>query len=57
MVIAIEERSCRECGCVDDDCYCCYEHTGGPCWWIERDLCSACAEGKEVCPGEPEDVP
>lgn len=62
MVIAIEELSCRVCGCTDDDCYCCYVHsddddcTWQGCWWVEPDLCSSCAEAP-VCPGIPEDVP
>ena len=33
---------CRECGCTDDDCSRCVAKTGAPCWWVERDLCSAC---------------
>lgn len=35
------ERRCRVCGCTED-CAC----TGG-CYWVERDLCSNCAEGSE----------
>lgn len=37
-----EERTCRVCGCTDDDCSQCIEKTGEPCTWIEPDLCSAC---------------
>ena len=46
-----DEISCRACGCTDDDCYCCVVKTGTPCWWVEEDLCSACA-GPTVCPGD-----
>jgi hypothetical protein len=38
-------RSCRVCGCTDDDCSGCVERTGEPCFWVESDLCSACAAG------------
>lgn len=37
-----EKRTCRICGCTDDDCRQCIEKTGLPCFWIEDDLCSAC---------------
>ena len=37
-------QTCRVCGCTDDDCSQCIEKTGGPCHWVEPDLCSACAE-------------
>lgn len=40
-------RTCRGCGCTDDDCSGCIRRTGYPCWWVEADLCSAC---------EPEDL-
>lgn len=36
------ERTCRLCGCTDDDCSGCIERTGHPCHWVETDLCSAC---------------
>jgi hypothetical protein len=36
-------RRCRVCGCTDDDCRQCIEKTGAPCYWVEKDLCSACA--------------
>lgn len=32
-----EPRTCRVCGCTDDDA--CFP----PCSWVEVDLCSACA--------------
>jgi hypothetical protein len=38
-----EIRRCRVCGCTDDDCRQCIEKTGEPCYWVEEDLCSACA--------------
>lgn len=34
-------RTCRACGCTDDDCAKCIERTGQPCSWVEADLCSA----------------
>jgi hypothetical protein len=37
-------RTCRECGCTDDDCSGCIERTGMPCHWVTMDLCSACVE-------------
>jgi hypothetical protein len=37
------ERSCRVCGCTEDNCQQCIEKTGQPCHWVEEDLCSACA--------------
>lgn len=36
-------RSCRGCGCTDDDCSGCIERTGFACVWIADDLCSSCA--------------
>lgn len=36
---------CRICGCTDDDCGACIEKMGAPCYWLEDDLCSACAAG------------
>ena len=35
-------RTCRICGCTDEDCSQCIERTGQPCSWVEEDLCSAC---------------
>ena len=35
-------RTCRMCGCTDDDCSECIEKTGAHCHWVEPDLCSAC---------------
>lgn len=39
---ALEPRSCRLCGCTDEDCRGCIERTGAPCSWVAEDLCSAC---------------
>lgn len=40
--VTLVERSCRVCGCTDEDCSQCIEKTGAPCYWVEHDLCSAC---------------
>ena len=32
------ERRCRVCGCTQNNA------CPGGCWWVEDDLCSACAE-------------
>jgi PRTRC genetic system protein E len=37
-------RTCRICGCTEDDCKQCIEKTGEACHWIDVDLCSACEE-------------
>ena len=37
------EATCRNCGCTGEDCSGCVERTGEPCYWVEADLCSACA--------------
>jgi hypothetical protein len=42
MTHAMSVRTCRLCGCADDDCSGCIERTGEPCHWVEPDLCSAC---------------
>lgn len=34
--------ACRVCGCTDD--HACIDDVVGPCWWVEPDLCSHCAE-------------
>ena len=41
-------RTCRVCGCTDDDCSGCIERTGTPCHWVEEDLCSACDDSHPV---------
>ena len=38
--IAHDGPSCRACGCTEDNA-CVVD--GQPCWWVEPDLCSACA--------------
>lgn len=35
-------KRCRVCGCTANDCRQCVDKTGGPCSWVEADLCSAC---------------
>lgn len=35
-------RTCRVCGCTDEDCTPCIQRQGFPCYWTEVDLCSAC---------------
>jgi hypothetical protein len=41
-MVGAAKRSCRVCGCTEEDCSGCVERTGQPCWWAEPDLCSAC---------------
>jgi len=38
-------RRCRVCGCSEDNA-CIDPDTGEPCYWVEPDLCSACATGE-----------
>lgn len=40
-------RTCRVCGCTDNDCRQCIEKTGHPCYWVENNLCSACVSESE----------
>ncbi len=40
----MESQTCSVCGCTDYDCRQCIEKTGKPCYWFEKNLCSACAE-------------
>jgi hypothetical protein len=35
-------RTCRVCGCNDDDCSQCIAKIDMPCIWVSADLCSAC---------------
>jgi hypothetical protein len=37
--------SCRRCGCTDDRAC---QTEDGPCFWVEDDLCSACATDEEI---------
>lgn len=39
-------RKCRVCGCTHWN-PCCDDH-GNNCWWVEEDLCSACADQGEA---------
>lgn len=43
-------RTCRLCGCTDNDCSQCIERTGERCYWLndKDNLCSACLELNEV---------
>jgi hypothetical protein len=43
MVAASHEFRCRLCGCTETDCRGCIERTGAPCYWVDVNLCSACA--------------
>ena len=48
-IVSTKERTCRECGCTDNDCKQCIKKTGKACHWVEEDLCSAChIESPEV---------
>jgi hypothetical protein len=38
--------ACRSCGCTDNDCRQCIKKTGFACHWVEKDLCSACADNR-----------
>lgn len=43
VIISIDAlRTCRVCGCTDDDCSQCIKASGEPCHWAEDDLCSRC---------------
>lgn len=46
-------QRCRVCGCTQDNCQQCIDKTGGPCHWVEEDLCSACETKSE----EPAQLP
>jgi hypothetical protein len=37
---------CRECGCTEERA--CVDDAGASCFWVEPDLCSACAEDEEL---------
>lgn len=39
-----KNQQCRVCGCTDDDCRQCIERTGEPCYWVQKNLCSACED-------------
>lgn len=40
-------QKCRACGCTQNNCSGCVARTGHPCYWVESDLCSACAPIKD----------
>lgn len=48
----MNERTCRVCGCTDDNCAGCIERTGTPCYWVAKDLCSACAGRTDAAAAE-----
>ena len=39
-----KERTCRICGCTDNDSRQCIKASGSPCHWVEQDLCSRCQD-------------
>lgn len=41
-LLAATPGTCRVCGCTQDRA--CYLEKFGPCWWVEPNLCSYCAE-------------
>jgi len=41
-------RTCRVCGCTDDNCSQCIEKTGKSCDWVEEDLCGLCAAAGDL---------
>lgn len=41
-LLAAAPGTCRVCGCTADRA--CHLPEFGPCWWIEPNLCSYCAE-------------
>lgn len=40
-----DKQACRKCGCTWNTP--CYDHETGSCWWVQPDLCSACATEDE----------
>jgi hypothetical protein len=38
----IKVRCCRRCHCTETERMGCIRRTGRRCYWVERDLCSAC---------------
>lgn len=45
----IQSRLCRECACSEFDA-CVHEVCGGACYWVEKDLCSTCADKARSLP-------
>lgn len=52
-----QPRLCRECACSENDA--CIDRHGSGCWWVEEDLCIACAPGRfgHLAFAGPRDVP
>lgn len=50
MSTSIQVRSCRRCGCTEEDCRQCIIATGLPCSWVEgeSDLCTRCADEEDA---------
>jgi DnaK suppressor protein len=48
VIVQEKIRTCRVCGCTDNNCQQCVEKTGSACHWVEQDLCSACMEEPEI---------
>ena len=45
MITKVEqEEACRVCGCTQNDA--CWDEEEGACYWVEEDLCSACAKSE-----------
>lgn len=42
------DQKCRGCGCTEANCSGCVAKTGEPCFWVQPDLCSACAPPAEL---------
>ncbi len=40
------DRICRGCGCWDWNA--CVDCEDEPCWWVEEDRCSVCAEREDA---------
>jgi hypothetical protein len=45
----VNARKCRACGCTDE--HACITDDGSPCFWVEGDLCSACASREAASKG------
>lgn len=41
-------RTCRVCGCTDEDSSVCIAKTGYACSWVDKDLCSTCSTPEQV---------
>lgn len=36
------QKTCKKCGCTDNNCSQCIEAQGKPCYWVTNTLCSRC---------------